>query len=86
MFSKARVCSALGSRLKGELVTHPRLVVLNDTGFFEARAAETYVRFLLISGKPLNEPIARYGPFVMNTQDEIEQALKDLKDGTFVQN
>jgi len=74
------------SRLKGELVTHPRLVVFNDTGLFEARATETYVRFLLISGKPLKEPIARYGPFVMNTQDEIQQALKDLKDGTFVQN
>jgi redox-sensitive bicupin YhaK (pirin superfamily) len=44
------------------------------------------VRFLLISGKPLKEPIARYGPFVMNTQDEIQQALKDLKNGTFVQN
>ena len=75
-----------GSRLKGELVTHPRLVVLSNTGPFEARATETYVRFLLISGKPLKEPIARYGPFVMNTQDEIQQALKDLKDGTFVQN
>jgi redox-sensitive bicupin YhaK (pirin superfamily) len=75
-----------GSRLKGELVTHPRLVVLSDTGLFKARATETYVRFLLISGKPLKEPIARYGPFVMNTQDEIQQALKDLKNGTFVQN
>jgi redox-sensitive bicupin YhaK (pirin superfamily) len=75
-----------GSRLKGELVSHPRLVVFSDAGFFEARAAETDVRFLLISGKPLKEPIARYGPFVMNTQDEIQQALKDLKDGTFVQN
>jgi redox-sensitive bicupin YhaK (pirin superfamily) len=42
------------------------------------------MRFLLISGKPLNEPIARYGPFVMNTQPEIEQALEDLKNGTFV--
>ncbi len=42
------------------------------------------VRFLLISGKPLNEPIARYGPFVMNTNDEIEQALRDLQNDTFV--
>jgi len=75
-----------GGRQKGETVTHPRLVVLSDTGFFEARATESYVRFLLISGKPLKEPIARYGPFVMNTQDEIQQALKDLKNGTFVKN
>jgi hypothetical protein len=75
-----------GERQKGETVTRPRLVVLSDTGFFEARATESYVRFLLISGKPLKEPIARYGPFVMNTQDEIQQALKDLKNGTFVQN
>ena len=75
-----------GGRQKGEIVTHPRLVVISDTGFFEARATEPYVRFLLISGKPLKEPIARYGPFVMNTQDEIQQALEDLKNGTFVQN
>ena len=71
---------------KNETVTHPRLAVLSDTGFFEARATAPYVRFLLISGKPLKEPIARYGPFVMNTQDEIQQALRDLKNGTFVQN
>jgi redox-sensitive bicupin YhaK (pirin superfamily) len=75
-----------GGRQKDEMVTHPRLVVMSDTGFFEARATEPYVRFLLISGKPLKEPIARYGPFVMNTQDEIQQALEDLKNGTFVQN
>ena len=75
-----------GGRQKGEMVTQPRLVVLSDTGFFEARATESYVRFLLISGKPLKEPIARHGPFVMNTQDEIQQALKDLRNGTFVKN
>jgi redox-sensitive bicupin YhaK (pirin superfamily) len=75
-----------GGRQKGEMVTDPRLVVLSDEGIFEARATESHVRFLLIAGKPLKEPIARYGPFVMNTQDEIQQALKDLKNGTFVQN
>ncbi len=42
------------------------------------------MRFLLISGQPSHEPIARYGPFVMNTQEEIEQALRDLRNGTFV--
>ncbi|MBI1997585.1 MAG: pirin family protein, partial [Deltaproteobacteria bacterium] len=41
-------------------------------------------RFLLVSGKPLNEPISRYGPFVMNTRAEIEQTLRELQPGTFV--
>jgi redox-sensitive bicupin YhaK (pirin superfamily) len=39
----------------------------------------------LVSGKPLNEPIARYGPFVMNTKAEIEQTLRELQAGTFAQ-
>jgi len=38
----------------------------------------------LVSGKPLHEPIARHGPFVMNTQEEIQQAHEDLRKGTFV--
>lgn len=67
-------------------VSQPGLVVLGDGDYIQAGAANEPVRFLLISGKPLNEPIARYGPFVMNTQEEIQQALKDLKDGTFVRN
>ena len=71
---------------KEEMVTHPRLVVFGDAGFFEARTTGPHVRFLLISGKPLKEPIARYGPFVMNTQAEIQQALEDLRNGTFVKN
>ena len=40
---------------------------------------------ILVSGQPLNEPIARHGPFVMNAREEIQQALDDLRDGTFVQ-
>jgi redox-sensitive bicupin YhaK (pirin superfamily) len=68
----------------GERVTAPRLVVFDDGEEVRINALGDGVRFLLISGKPLNEPIARYGPFVMNTEEEIEQALLDLRIGTFV--
>ena len=39
-------------------------------------------RVLLLAGRPLREPVVQYGPFVMNTREEIEQALRDLRDGT----
>lgn len=68
----------------GETVAHPKLVVLDDGDYVEIRSTTRPVRFLLVSGKPLHEPIARYGPFVMNTKEEIEQALRDLRNGTFV--
>ena len=44
------------------------------------------IRFLLVSGKPLEEPVAWYGPIVMNTQDQLRQALRELNDGTFIRN
>ena len=75
------------ARFSGEdstVVKAPRLVVLGDGERFEARSESSPARFLLISGKPLNEPIARYGPFVMNTQEEIEQTLRQLQQGTFI--
>lgn len=62
-----------------------RLVVWGDGDYVRVATGESSARFLLVSGKPLNEPIARYGPFVMNTREEIEQALADLRHGTFVQ-
>jgi redox-sensitive bicupin YhaK (pirin superfamily) len=67
-------------------VFHPGLVVFGNGDYIQAGAADESVRFLLVSGKPLNEPIARYGPFVMNTREEIQQALEDLRNGTFVKN
>jgi quercetin 2,3-dioxygenase len=69
---------------EGKTVSQPKLVVFGDGDTFGARATGREVRFLLISGKPLGEPVARYGPFVMNTEEEIEQALIDLQQGTFV--
>ncbi len=66
-------------------VGSPKLVVFGDGDYVEVRAADQGARFLLVSGKPLGEPVARYGPFVMNTKEEIRQALEDLRNGTFVQ-
>ena len=68
-----------------DTIGHPKLVVYDDGDYVEVHATDQPVRFLLVSGRPLHEPIARYGPFVMNTREEIEQALWDLRDGTFVQ-
>ncbi len=68
----------------GTTVSATRLAVFADGDGVVVHARNRPVRFLLISGKPLGEPIARYGPFVMNTKEEIAQALADLRDGTFV--
>jgi redox-sensitive bicupin YhaK (pirin superfamily) len=48
------------------------------------QAGEEGIRFLLVSGKPLEEPVAWYGPIVMNTQEQLQQAFKDLEKGTFL--
>jgi redox-sensitive bicupin YhaK (pirin superfamily) len=65
------------------LIEHPRLVVWTDGDRIEVKTEDRPVRFLLVSGQPLREPIARYGPFVMNTRKEIEQTLRELEQGTF---
>jgi len=73
-----------GDHENGPIVSHPRLVLLGDGDSLEVSTAEEPVRFLLVSGKPLHEPVAPYGPFVMNTDEEIEQTLLELREGTFV--
>ena len=80
------VACDLGYRgeLDGSLVRAPGLVVFGDGDEVRVRAYESPVRFLLVSGAPLGEPMARYGPFVMNTRAEIQQALLDLQAGAFV--
>lgn len=65
------------------VITSPRLVVWADGDTLEVKTHETPVRFLLVSGQPLREPVARYGPFVMNTREEIERTLRELEQGTF---
>lgn len=65
-------------------VRGPALVVFGEGGLVEARAGDGGGRFLLAAAQPLGEPIARYGPFVMNTRAEIEQTLRDLRSGRFI--
>ncbi len=72
------------SSKSGTIVSSTEMVIFGDGDYIKAKTEQNPVRFLLISGKPLNEPIARYGPFVMNTSEEIEQALIDLRTDNFV--
>ena len=60
------------------------LAVLGSGDSLQARAGAEAARFLLISGRPINEPIVWYGPLVMNTQEEIDRAIRDYQDGTLV--
>jgi len=65
--------------------TGNRSLVLFDRGDdVTVQAGEEGVRFLLVSGRPLQEPVAWYGPIVMNTQAELRQAVQELHDGTFI--
>lgn len=66
------------------LISHPHLVVFSDGDVVTVMTGTSSVRLLLVSGLPLGEPIARYGPFVMNTEQEIEQTLLEIREGTFV--
>jgi redox-sensitive bicupin YhaK (pirin superfamily) len=62
-----------------------RSLVLFDRGDeVVVQAGDEGIRFLLVSGKPLEEPVAWYGPIVMNTQAELQQALSELRQGTFI--
>ncbi len=59
------------------------LAVLSDNGTLAGKASAKDARFLLVAGKPLREPVAKYGPFVMNTQDQLREAVNDFQRGLF---
>jgi redox-sensitive bicupin YhaK (pirin superfamily) len=61
------------------------LVVFDSGDEVTVEAGERGMRFLLVSGKPLNEPVAWHGPIVMNTQGELQRAMAELRAGTFLQ-
>jgi len=69
---------------RGGGVRGPRLVILGDGEVVRVHAVDGPARFLLLSAQPLDEPYVRYGPFVMNTEEEILQAVKELRSGTFI--
>jgi quercetin 2,3-dioxygenase len=70
---------------QGEPVQAVRMLVFSDGEKLVTRSGDgTPVRFMLMTGAPFKEPIVPYGPFVMNTVEEIQQALDDLRGGTFV--
>ena len=73
-----------GNGKSDTLISHLRLVVFGNGDAATVRTGPEPVRFLLVSGKPLGKPIARYGSFVMDTEREIEDTLLELRQGTFV--
>lgn len=75
----------------GNVVTLPleetgnRSLVLFDSGDeVTVQAGDEGIRFLLVSGKPIEEPVAWAGPIVMNTQEQLKQAYSELREGTFI--
>jgi len=65
--------------------TGNRSLVLFDSGDeVVVQAGDEGIRFLLVSGKPIEEPVAWYGPIVMNTKAELQQAVAELNNGTFI--
>ena len=60
------------------------LVIFEDGEKITITTSSKSARFLLVSGKPLNEPVAWAGPIVMNTEEEIRMAFKEFREGTFI--
>ena len=74
----------VGGQGASEAIPSPRLVILGDGDVVRVHAIGGPARFLLLSAQPLQEPAVRWGPFVMNTKEEIAEALQELRDGTFI--
>jgi redox-sensitive bicupin YhaK (pirin superfamily) len=65
----------------GQALKHRSAGLLSDGDSVRVQAGDAEARFLLLAGKPLGEPVVQYGPFVMNTREEIEQAVHDYQSG-----
>ena len=74
-----------GEEIKLRERTGNRSLVLFDSGEeVTVQAGDEGIRFLLVSGKPIEEPVAWYGPIVMNTKAELRQAVSEMQNGTFI--
>ena len=73
-----------GAQLAGQDLKTHNLAVLGAGDALEIAAGEAGARFILVAGRPLGEPVVQYGPFVMNSREEIEQAFADYRDGRLV--
>jgi redox-sensitive bicupin YhaK (pirin superfamily) len=71
---------------EGQTIDNGTLVLFDAGGQLTVSAANKSLRFLLLTGKPLNEPVAWQGPIVMNTEAELETAFREYREGTFIKN
>jgi redox-sensitive bicupin YhaK (pirin superfamily) len=76
--------TAGGETLVRERVGNRSLVLFERGDEVTVEAGDAGIRFLLVSGKPIEEPVAWYGPIVMNTKAELQQAVTELRNGTFI--
>ncbi len=76
--------TADGDTLVRESTGNRSLVLFDSGDEVTVQAGDDGIRFLLVSGRPIEEPVAWYGPIVMNTNAELQQAVAELRDGTFI--
>jgi redox-sensitive bicupin YhaK (pirin superfamily) len=69
---------------EGHRMRNRDVILFGDGSPIESRSSDAGLRFLLISGKPIGEPVAWRGPIVMNTREELRQAFLEYQDGTFI--
>jgi len=79
----AYVFDGADAQVAGDVLRRSELAVLSKGGSVRIGGREAPARVLLVAGKPLGESVARYGPFVMNTPEEIHQAIADFRAGKF---
>jgi hypothetical protein len=78
--------TATGETVVRERTGNRSLVLFDSGDEVTVEAGDEGIRFLLVSGKPLEEPVAWYGPIVMNTQEQLKEAFEELERGTFLKN